>query len=158
MSRALVIGYGNSSRRDDGVGHYMVEKIKCLTGGKVDTLALHQLGPELAETIKDYNLVIFVDAHSGEYTEGLRVTPVEAVYRPSAFTHFMSPGSLLALAKGLYQKEPRAFTVSVRGHNFDFGTELSEETRKYADSAVNRIIDMITRWKVECLEDTQDRH
>jgi len=139
----LVIGYGNPSRRDDGVGHYVVERIEQLAGSGVDTLALHQLGPELAEAIKDYDLVIFVDAHSGEYAEGLRVTSVEAAYRPSAFTHLISPNSLLALARSLYQKEPQALTVSIRGYDFDFGTELSEETRKWADVAVERILEMV---------------
>lgn len=143
MSHVLVIGYGNPSRRDDGVGHYVVEKVERLAGGSVNTLALHQLGPELAETIKDYDLVIFVDAHSGEYAEGLRVTPVETASRPSAFTHSMGPGSLLALAKSLYHKGPQAFIVSVRGHDFAFGTELSEETRKWADVAVERILELI---------------
>ena len=145
MSHALVIGYGNPSRRDDGVGHYVVEKLRRRAGDEVDTLALHQLGPELAETIKGYDLVIFVDAHAGEYAEGLRVAPVEAFYRPSAFTHLMNPGSLLALVKGLYRGEPQAFVVSIRGYDFDFGTELSEKARKYADSAVDRIMEMITR-------------
>jgi len=139
----LVIGYGNPSRRDDGVGHYVVEKVERLAGGSINTLALHQLGPELAETIKDYDLVIFVDAHSGEYPERLRVASIEAVYRPSAFTHFMSPNSLLALAKSLYHKEPQAFSVSVRGYDFDFGTELSAETHRWADIAVERILEMV---------------
>ena len=150
MKRSLVIGYGNPSRRDDGVGHYVVERLERVVGDKVDTLALHQLGPELAETIKDYELIIFVDAHAGEHAEGLRVAPVKAAYRPSAFTHFMNPSSLLALAKSLYQKGPCAFTVSIRGYNFDFGTELSEGTRKYADGAVDRIIEMITREFAQC--------
>jgi len=145
MKRSLVIGYGNPSRRDDGVGHYVVERLERLVGDKVATLALHQLGPELAETIKDYDLVIFVDAHAGEYAEELKMAPVEAAYRPSAFTHFMNPGSLLALVKGLYREEPQAFVVSIRGYDFDFGTELSEETRKYADDAIDRIMEMVTR-------------
>ena len=149
MKRSLVIGYGNPSRRDDGVGHYVVEKLRRRAGDKVDTLALHQLGPELAETIKDYDLVIFVDAHAGEYAEELRMAPVEAAYHPSAFTHFMNPGSLLALVKGLYREEPQAFVVSIRGYDFDFGTELSEKARRHADNAVNRIIEMITHTPVQ---------
>ena len=142
MKRMLIIGYGNPSRRDDGVGHYVIERLERLAVSGVDTLALHQLGPELAGTLKDYDLVIFADAHSGEYREEVRVASVEAVYRPSAFTHLMSPSSLLTLTKSLYQKELQAFIVSIRGHDFDFGMELSEKTQRWADVAVERILEM----------------
>jgi len=149
VSDILVVGYGNPGRRDDGVGHYVAERIEQLTGDvetlhcNVSTLMLHQLGPELAETIKDYDLVIFVDAHSGECAEGMRMVSVESAYCPSAFTHFMNPGSLLALVMSLYHRKPQAFIVSIRGYDFDFGTELSTETQKWADMAVEQILDMI---------------
>ena len=142
MLPVLVIGYGNPSRRDDGVGHYVVKEIQAKSVDNISTLTLHQLGPELAETIKDYDLVIFVDAHVGETAEGLKVIPVEPAYRPSAFTHMMSPRSVLALTKALYHKEPRAFILAIRGYDFDFGMELSEETRKWANAAIERILEM----------------
>ena len=177
--KCLVIGYGNPSRRDDGVAHYVLEKLRAKsekqiqdTGYKiqntgywissilhpasgiqylVDILACHQLGIELVEIIKDYDLVIFVDAYTDSANQKskiknqkcLLVAPVEAIYHPAAFTHHMNPSSLLALTISLYQKEPRAFIVSVRGYDFDFGTELSPETHKWADEAVNQILDMI---------------
>jgi len=142
MRRVLVIGYGNPSRRDDGVGHYVIHRLQRLATSGIDTLTLDQLGPELAETLKDYDLVIFTDAHSDEYPEEVRVASIEAVYHPSAFSHSMSPSSLLALTKSLYHKEPQGFTVSIRGHDFDLGTELSEETQRGADAAVERILVM----------------
>jgi len=142
MPRTLVIGYGNPSRGDDGVGHYVVEKARGRAADNLCTLVLQQLGPELAETVKDYDLVVFVDAHVDETTEGLKIIPVEAAYRPSAFSHTLSPGSLLALTKALYHVEPQAFIVAVRGYDFDFGTELSEQARKWADEAVERILKM----------------
>ena len=142
MSHILIIGYGNPSRRDDGVGHYIIEKITQMAGEKIDCLACHQLGIELADTIKDYDRVIFVDAHVSDFPEEIKVVSVDATYSTSAFTHSIKPGSLVALAKSLYQKEPQALVVSVRGNDFDFGTELSAETRKWADVAVARILEM----------------
>jgi len=142
VSRVLLVGYGNTSRRDDGVGPYVVERIQDRAIDNISTLTLHQLGPELAETIKDYDLIIFVDAHADETAEELKVIPVQAAYRPSAFTHMMSPSSLLALTKALYQKQPQAFIVAIRGHDFDFGMELCKETRKRAEVAIERILEM----------------
>lgn len=143
MSRAIIIGYGNPSRCDDSVGHYIVEKAMDAAGDGVDCHVCHQLGIELAETIKDYDLVVFVDAHAGKFQEELRVAHVQAAYSSSAFTHSLNSGSLIALTKTLYQHEPRALSVSVRGHDFSFGTGLSAETQKWASMAVVRILEIM---------------
>jgi len=143
VSKSLIIGYGNPSRRDDGVGIYIAEEIEHLTDGEIDVLICHQLGIEMAETIKDFHLIIFVDAYVGERDEELKVASVEATFQLSAFTHRTTPGSLLALTKSLYQKTPQAFMVSIRGYDFDFGTELSEETQKWAKIAVQKILEMV---------------
>jgi Ni,Fe-hydrogenase maturation factor len=50
---------------------------------------------------------------------------------------------LLALAKSLYGRAPRALSISIRGHDFDFGTEMSTETAKLADKAVQVLWDII---------------
>ena len=142
MSRILLIGYGNPSRGDDGVGHYVAEKIQERAVGNISTLTVFQLGPELTETVKDYELIVFVDAQVSETAEGLSVIPVEAAYRPSAFTHVMSPASLLALTKALYKKEPEAFIVAVPGYDFDFGMGLCDETTKWAEAAIERILEL----------------
>ena len=80
--RALIIGYGNPSRRDDGVGLAVINGLRRRLGkapfdegddgynelgGPVDTLFLQQLMPELAETLAGYDRVWFVDAHLGIY-------------------------------------------------------------------------------------------
>jgi hydrogenase maturation protease len=144
VSRVIVIGYGNPSRRDDGVAHYVLEKLQDLADDRLELIACHQLGIELAETIKDYDLVIFVDACVGDREEELKITAVQSGYTPSAFTHFLKPGSLLALTESLYDKQPRAFIFSIKGHDFDFGTELSEETQKWANDAVEKILDIVS--------------
>jgi hypothetical protein len=38
---------------------------------------------------------------------------------------------------------PAAFLVSVRGEDFDFGTGLSDECRRCADLAVQKILDLM---------------
>ena len=86
MSRVIVIGCGNPSRRDDSVGHYIVEEVMNAASGRIDCHLCHQLDIELADTIKDYELVIFVDAHAGKFKKELRVAGVEATYSSSAFT------------------------------------------------------------------------
>jgi len=145
MSQILVIGYGNPSRQDDGVGHYVADRVEYLSNNKIDKILCHQLGIELAETIKDYDLVIFVDAHVGDRSTDIEITHLESLYSVFAFTHSVKPSLLIALTESLYQKKPKAFLVSINGYNFDFGTELSPETQKLADIAAGRILELINQ-------------
>ncbi len=154
MKRVLVIGYGNPYRRDDGVALAVVNGVRARQGrslleegrdgleelgGELDTLFLQQLTPEMAEIVARYEEVIFVDAHMGEGTELLREAVLEPAVRPAIVSHHLHPEALLALAKALWGKTPRARLLSIRGYNFDFGTELSPRTREGSERAVMRI-------------------
>jgi len=158
--RVLIIGCGNPSRSDDSVGLYLINEINRRVGnppiradvtfagmedngegdGWLTTAFVQQLGPELADVIKDYDLVIFVDAHTGVYAEEIRFVEVVPSYVTSAFSHHLEPAAIVALAEMLYNSRPRAFAVSVRGYDFQFGTELSETTRALADQALDRVM------------------
>ena len=160
MPRALIIGYGNIDRADDGVAHEVVNALRRLQGraplseeetglealgAEVDTVFLSQLTPELVETIRDYDRVVFVDAHVYPEADGLHCRDVGQECNPSIFTHHVTPGMLLGMAKALLGHDPIAHIVSVRGHDFDFHRRLSPLTRKLAKQAV----DYICRWLEE---------
>jgi hydrogenase maturation protease len=141
--RALIIGYGNPSRRDDGVGLAVVNGLRQRLGkapfdegddgynelgGAVDTLFLQQLMPELAETLAGYDHVWFVDAHLGVYPELVRRTALVAQYGLASVSHHLGPETLLALTQQLYGRAPAGELVSIRGFDFDFGNNLSAQT------------------------------
>jgi hydrogenase maturation protease len=157
--RTLIVGYGNPYRTDDGVGYHVLKEVAQrlgrrplapdedgldALGAEVDLLCLRQLMPELAEMLGSYDLVIFVDAHTGAYDEVLRCVPVEPDYVPSAFTHHMRPESLLGLATAFSSDVPRGCLFSVRGYDFDLGEELSDRTGSLVEQVTQRILDMIT--------------
>ena len=105
----------------------------------------HQLAPELAETIAAYDRVVFIDAHVD--TEGwtpVMWQPVEPLYQPNIVAHHLKPGVILALCQSLYRRHPLGYTLSVLGHDFDFGDELSPETSRLADQAVTYLKDWLT--------------
>ena len=64
----LIIGYGNPLRTDDGLGWQAVQRLAAsLKHAPVEALAVHQLTPELGESIRSAGLVIFIDAsHEGQ--------------------------------------------------------------------------------------------
>jgi len=159
MRGVLVIGYGNPYRRDDGVALAVVNGLRALQGRspleegtdgledlgqELDTLFLQQLTPELAEVLAQYEEVAFVDAHMQEYPELLREEALKPTAHPTIVSHHLHPEALLALAKALWGRAPRARLLSIRGYNFDFGTELSPQTQRGKEQAVARIWQLIS--------------
>ena len=159
MRHTLVIGFGNLFRRDDGVAHVVINELRERLdrqplgpfddgfdelGHEVDTVVMHQLVPELAETVAEYDLLIFVDAHTGRIEESIHAEWVEPVYRPSAFvSHQTHPSTVLALSEELAGRSPDAVILSLRGYDFDFGEGLTEETAALVDPATDRIMKLI---------------
>jgi len=156
-NRTLVIGYGNPYCRDDGVALYVINALRRLQrkrelqpdedgldelGDSLDTVMMHQLVPELVPVISPYGTVVFVDAHVGTIPDDVRRVPVQEEHRFHAVTHHMSPGMLLRLARETQRAVPHGYLVSVKGDDFDFGLGLSEECRRRADLAVEKILDL----------------
>jgi Ni,Fe-hydrogenase maturation factor len=104
-----------------------------------------QLTPEMAETLAQYKQVCFIDAHTGAYPEEIRVAPVEPGYQASPFTHHLTPESCLTLAETLYGHVPSGLMVSIRGHRFGYGVELSDQTAALVDKAMVEIVNWINQ-------------
>jgi hydrogenase maturation protease len=152
----LVAGFGNLYRQDDGVARFVVNALRERLGRlpldemddgfddlghQIDTVVLHQLVPELAEDLKNYDLVIFVDAHVGSgMPESIHEEVLETTYRTPFVYHQTHPSTILALTLQMYDVAPRAMLISLLGHTFDFGQGLSEETAALVGPAVQRIL------------------
>ena len=155
MSKTLVIGFGNVYRRDDGAGFAVVNELLGRLGRPpldteddgfedlghpIDTLLLHQLVPELADTVQHYDQVIFVDAHVGSIPDLIREEELEICYKSATVSHQMHPCSLLAMTGELYDRHPSGTLISLRGHDFDFGTGLSDPTLPLVPQVATRIL------------------
>jgi hydrogenase maturation protease len=155
----LLVGYGNTSRRDDGVAAHILEGLLSRLGLNADeiggeddvdprpglkVLFLHQLSPELAELAAGFETVVFIDAHvEGAGWEPLSWQPVVPVVEAGMVGHHLKPGVVIALAERLYGHKPSAFLLSVLGHDVDFGEALSVETARLADLAIDRLSEMV---------------
>jgi len=141
--RTLVIGYGNSSRRDDGVGWFVVERLQQAPLPGVEFLTSHQLEVEHAEVISQFDNVIFVDAAVPQSPRPVAETIVRPEFQGHAVAHYLTPADLVSLSDSLYGQVPRAFLFSIRGIDFGFGTGLSAETEGWAGEAVDRIARLV---------------
>ena len=153
LKKASIIGYGNPDREDDGVAWHILRAISLKLGlpspssyedefsehGQIDFAFYLQLTPEMAEDISSYEHVCFVDAHTGNIPEPVRLIDVESEFQHSPFTHHLTPQSLLSMCETIYGKKPDAALLSVLGHRFLFSRQLSEETATLVAQAVDQI-------------------
>jgi hydrogenase maturation protease len=121
----LLIGYGSTLRCDDGLGPYLADSLSA-RWTETNAMTLNQLMPELAAPISGAQQVVFLDARVGE-PPGVIVseTVVERAGPAGAFTHHVTPSSLLAAARELYGAAPPALLITITGASFEYGTELS---------------------------------
>jgi hydrogenase maturation protease len=111
---ALVIGYGNELRADDGVGRAVAERVAADPRARaVRVMSVRQLTPELALDVAAASLVVLVDAAVDLAPGEVAVRPVADDPASGAFSHHVSAGGLPSLARALYGRTPRVVSVSV---------------------------------------------
>lgn len=141
--RWLVIGYGNDLRSDDGVAHEVVRRVENLRLADVVCRSYHQLTPELADLIKDFSRVVFVDAMDASRCDVVRATRLEweGPWEPCG-AHVSSPQYLMRLASELYHARPEAWMITVPALNFDFGLALTPTALEGCAHAVEKVVDL----------------
>jgi hydrogenase maturation protease len=141
--KTLIIGYGNQSRRDDGVGWFVLEQLAALNLPDVVLETSQQLEIEASETISRFDAVIFVDAAIPEAPEAIQRSVVTPNFQSHAVAHYLTPADVLSLCKTLYHRESKAVLFSIRGRDFNFGTTLTPEVEKAAREVVKQIAELV---------------
>jgi hydrogenase maturation protease len=137
---ALVIGYGNPLRGDDGIGQHAARMLaECADLKHTKVIDCHQLTPELAEPISRATLVIFIDAARNEPPGIIRWHRLSPLPAPGAFTHNVSPQALLTSAQMLYGHCPAAILYSVGGQYFDYADTLSAPVQAALPRLLRRV-------------------
>ncbi len=130
----LVIGYGNPTRCDDGVGPYVAGLLAGLNIPHVRVLIVQQLQPELVEEAIHCRKIFLIDAAQ----EGIEVSvkKVSSLARSvSASSHYLSPETFAGLARTLYHKDLELYVCSILGENFDIGDTMSPIAYERAEEA-----------------------
>lgn len=137
-SELLVIGYGNTLRRDDGVGPKVAEAIESQKLPGVRVIVCHQLTPELAELISQSRAVVFVDADAKAKGE-VKLREIEAGDAGQILAHATDPRSLLGLARQLFGRNPKAWSLAIPVEDLGFGDGLSPRAAAGSEIAVREI-------------------
>ena len=134
----LVIGYGNTLRRDDGVGPKVAEAVAALALPGVRALACPLLTPELAEAVSQARLVLFVDAavDAPREVQRRRLAPAAS---SQIMAHAASPATLLALARDVFGHAPEAWWLTIPAEHLGIGEEFSPLAQRGFECAVQEV-------------------
>jgi len=127
----LLLGYGNSLRGDDGVGHILAgllqERLQLEWQTPLRVHTDHQLTPELVSEMAEADVVIFLDAREGDGIGRVVCEIVQTDAQTGLLTHNVTPAGLLSAAREYYGVTPHGLLVSVVGASFDYSDQLSPE-------------------------------
>jgi len=122
----LIIGIGNSGRKDDGLGWLMLDSIKNKFSN-VDLLYRYQLQIEDAEEISHYPTVIFVDATKEVTKNGFYFKPCLPDEGIGLLSHMLEPESVIWLENNLYKKEPVTYLMGIEGNEWGLSLQPSDK-------------------------------
>jgi hydrogenase maturation protease len=134
----LVIGYGNSLRRDDGAGLILAQSLVHAWQTEnlpVSLITDHQLNPEIADDIvrSGAQLVLFADAAAGAPGASIEALPIPVPSLHEGISpslgHHVTPEVVLLYARELFGFRGHGWLLSIPGTDFDHGEGLSDATR-----------------------------
>ena len=137
--KALLIGYGNPGRKDDGLGPALAEAVTARGMEGVTVLQSYQLMVEDAASVAEHDLVVFADAHRSCEPPFL-LAEVEPDPEPAFSTHSVSPGAVLSLAREHFGATARAYVLGIRGYDLEsFEEGLTDQARANLEQATQFI-------------------
>lgn len=127
----LLYGYGNPGRGDDGLGPALASAIERLAMPQVVVDANYQLTVEDAAQLAGYAAVVFVDA-AVEGPEPFCFSHIDdaSIGRVGWTSHSVTPTQVVALARDLFDSKTSAYTLAIRGYQFEDLNEILSPAAK----------------------------
>ena len=141
MADTVIIGYGSTLRCDDGIGYIAAERLMELLGEEqAEVIARQQLTPDLADVLRRYQRVLFIDACANARPGQIDRRPITPDGQNwGAFVHEMSPAVLLGCVKETYGECPTGILYAIGVESFAIGEGLTPT----AAAALDRVIKLI---------------
>jgi len=145
LNNTLIIGIGNNTRQDDGLGWHFLELLEKEGFNPNNLINKYQLMVEDAELISGFDSVIFVDACKTELKNGFlfeRIYPAEEV---SFSTHSVPPNQILSLCETIYAKNPRAYLLKIQGFQWNIEIGLSKQAETNLKNAFSYFVENFSK-------------
>jgi hydrogenase maturation protease len=135
IDKLLIIGVGNSGRRDDGLGWALLDLLKKEDHDFIKFEYRYQLQIEDAALIALYSRVLFVDATEEIHPEGYSLSILSPKPANSYTSHAIPPAQILYLCQDLYQAYPQCHLLTISGREWGLQLGLSEQARNNLNGA-----------------------
>jgi hydrogenase maturation protease len=151
----LIVGVGSELRSDDAAGRRVAERILGQhPAGGAEVRVVHQLTPELADTMTGRRLVVVIDA-SVEVTEVTMTEVVtdqldgdqlegagggEGAASVGPMSHHLDLAALVGFSRLLGERPGRVLAIAVPAFDLTLGTGLSSGTAEAVSEAVVRTL------------------
>ncbi len=139
-----IIGYGNRFRQDDALGPELAETLRLENIPGVTVADKHHLSIDDAYDIamSGAGIVIFIDASlSGD--EPFSIDTVKPVVSTSLSLSLTTPGTILYLCEKAFNKKVRGYIIGIRGYEWDFSSDISNDAFTNSSEAYHFIRDII---------------
>jgi hydrogenase maturation protease len=145
----VVFGWGNDARGDDGIGRLLLERVARAAWPEVRAIEDFQLQIEHALDLDCADLALFLDA--GRDTPApFTFAEIEPAAVATPTTHSLAPEAVLEVcARALGRSPPPAFTLCVRGDEFELGQGLSPAASERLEAAWAFVQELIGEPSVE---------
>ncbi len=147
--KILFYGFGNPGRQDDALAQGFINGLKnWYAEGDSDAqeeedLQLeiefdlnYQLNIEDADNIKDFDVVIFVDASKDESVDAFKVEVLKPIEKEEFTMHAVHPGFVLALCNKMFGKFPESYLLHLRGYEWKLKEGLTDRARENLNKAL----------------------
>ena len=136
LNDILVVGIGNNTRQDDGIGWEFLEMLEIEYFNQDNLVYKYQLMVEDAELISKYSTVFFVDACYTALPSGFEITPLPPREKITFSTHKMPPEEIIYLTQTIYNKFPKTYLIKIEGYEWNLQIGLSKKAKKNITRAI----------------------
>ena len=136
LDNTLIIGIGNNTRQDDGLGWCFLENLETAGFNINNLLYKYQLMVEDAELISQYKTIFFVDANKTALNNGFSIEPFEPAHKAAFSTHAVPPDEILHLCETFYDKKPTCYVIKIEGYEWGFNLGLSKKAAENLKKAL----------------------
>ncbi|MBI9042496.1 hydrogenase maturation protease [Lutibacter sp.] len=137
LDKTLIIGIGNNTRQDDGLGWCFLDKLMEDGYNEDHLLYKYQLMVEDAELISEYDTVIFVDANKTTNNNGFAIEQIYPAEKVAFSTHSVPPNQILNLCETIYDKKPKAYVIKIDGYSWNFTISLTNKATENLNNSLS---------------------
>lgn len=136
LDNTLIIGIGNNTRQDDGLGWCFLNMLEKIGFNEENLLHKYQLMVEDAELISNYKTIFFVDANKTDLSNGFSIERIYPSENVSFSTHNVPPNQILKLCETIYNKNPKTYIVKIQGYEWDFKIGLTKKASENLEKSI----------------------